>query len=161
MGNCFKAMSGDSLSLLREQRDSVGSPGDILGPPPPYQLTHQEAVHMPQFLTTTASSNTSAVVGTPSMAGTPRSTQEVEEEIKHAQRQGFIRHLPKGPFDGKGGKECPICMGELNVGDLVRFLPCLHCYHVECIDDWLQRSLTCPSCLEPVDAALLSSYQAP
>lgn len=67
----------------------------------------------------------------------------------------------QGPFDGKGGKECPICMGELNVGDPVRFLPCLHCYHVECIDDWLQRSLTCPSCLEPVDAALLSSYQAP
>lgn len=52
-------------------------------------------------------------------------------------------------------------MGELTVGEPVRFLPCLHCYHVECIDDWLLRSLTCPSCLEPVDAALLSSYQSP
>ena len=25
----------------------------------------------------------------------------------------------------------------------------------QCIDDWLMRSFTCPSCMEPVDAALL------
>lgn len=44
-------------------------------------------------------------------------------------------------------------------GDPIRFLPCLHIYHVNCIDDWLMRSFTCPSCMEPVDAALLSSYE--
>ncbi|XP_022657599.1 RING finger protein 11-like [Varroa jacobsoni] len=158
MGNCLKGVGGDSLSLLREPRDSLSSPGDALGPPPPYQLTH-ESVHLPQFLSTPAPSHPA---GAPvvSVGGIPRSTQELEE-IKHAQRQGFIRHLPKGPFDGSGRQECPICMGELALGEPVRFLPCLHCYHVECIDDWLLRSLTCPSCLEPVDAALLSSYQAP
>lgn len=44
-------------------------------------------------------------------------------------------------------------------GDPVRFLPCMHVYHMECIDNWLMRSFTCPSCMEPVDAALLSSYE--
>ena len=46
-------------------------------------------------------------------------------------------------------------MIEFNVGDSVRYLPCMHIYHTECIDDWLMRSFTCPSCMEPVDAALL------
>ena len=44
-------------------------------------------------------------------------------------------------------------------GDPIRFLPCMHIYHTDCIDDWLMRSFTCPSCMEPVDAALLSTYE--
>lgn len=54
---------------------------------------------------------------------------------------------------------CAICMIEFEVGDQMRFLPCLHAYHKDCIDDWLMRSFTCPSCMEPVDAALLSSFE--
>ena len=46
-------------------------------------------------------------------------------------------------------------MIEFNIGDTVRYLPCMHTYHMDCIDDWLMRSFTCPSCMEPVDAALL------
>ena len=48
-------------------------------------------------------------------------------------------------------------MIEFTVGDSVRYLPCMHTYHMECIDDWLMRSFTCPSCMEPVDAALLGN----
>lgn len=55
--------------------------------------------------------------------------------------------------------ECVICMYEFQIGDRIRYLPCLHVYHDVCIDDWLMRSLTCPSCLEPVDAALLQTYE--
>ena len=53
---------------------------------------------------------------------------------------------------------CVICMIEFCIGDRVRYLPCMHTYHTECIDDWLMRSFTCPSCMEPVDAALLGQY---
>jgi E3 ubiquitin-protein ligase RNF11 len=49
-------------------------------------------------------------------------------------------------------------MIEFELGDPIRFLPCLHCYHLQCVDDWLLRSFICPSCMEPVDSALLSSY---
>ena len=55
--------------------------------------------------------------------------------------------------------ECVICMYDFQIGDRIRYLPCLHVYHDICIDDWLMRSLTCPSCLEPVDAALLQTYE--
>ncbi|KAG9350864.1 hypothetical protein JZ751_024753 [Albula glossodonta] len=54
---------------------------------------------------------------------------------------------------------CVICMMDFVYGDPIRFLPCMHIYHMDCIDDWLMRSFTCPSCMEPVDAALLSSYE--
>lgn len=54
---------------------------------------------------------------------------------------------------------CVICMGEFKIGEALRYLPCMHTYHKDCIDDWLMRSFTCPSCMEPVDAALLSLYE--
>ena len=54
---------------------------------------------------------------------------------------------------------CVICMVEFELGEALRFLPCLHTYHLDCIDSWLMRSFTCPSCMEPVEAALLATYQ--
>uniref|UniRef100_H9G7Q0 RING finger protein 11 n=1 Tax=Anolis carolinensis TaxID=28377 RepID=H9G7Q0_ANOCA len=102
----------------------------------------------------------------PTPSQTRLATQLTEEEqIRIAQRIGLIQHLPKGIFDPgsepseKKIKECVICMLDFVYGDPIRFLPCLHIYHVHCIDDWLMRSFTCPSCMEPVDAALLSSYE--
>uniref|UniRef100_K7FZA7 RING-type domain-containing protein n=1 Tax=Pelodiscus sinensis TaxID=13735 RepID=K7FZA7_PELSI len=102
----------------------------------------------------------------PTPSQTRLATQLTEEEqIRIAQRIGLIQHLPKGIFDPgtepseKKVKECVICMLDFVYGDPIRFLPCLHIYHVDCIDDWLMRSFTCPSCMEPVDAALLASYE--
>jgi len=97
---------------------------------------------------------------------TSNSVEQLEQpppyvQVKIAQRIGLIQHLPTGTFDGcKKNRECVICMIEFNVGDAVRYLPCMHTYHTECIDDWLMRSFTCPSCMEPVDAALLVAYDS-
>ncbi|KAJ2746389.1 hypothetical protein GGI20_001385 [Coemansia sp. BCRC 34301] len=42
---------------------------------------------------------------------------------------------------------CPICLEEFDVGEHLRELPCLHKYHVVCIDTWLvSRSTCCPYC---------------
>ncbi|CAM0910424.1 unnamed protein product [Alopecurus aequalis] len=49
-----------------------------------------------------------------------------------------------------GGDEaatCSVCLGEFNLGETVRLLPvCLHLYHAECIDPWLDAHSTCPLC---------------
>ena len=46
-----------------------------------------------------------------------------------------------------GGGECPVCLGAFQLGETVRLLPlCLHLYHVECIDPWLDAHSTCPIC---------------
>ncbi|KAJ2160208.1 hypothetical protein GGF46_002417 [Coemansia sp. RSA 552] len=42
---------------------------------------------------------------------------------------------------------CPICLEEFETGEQLRELPCMHKYHVVCIDTWLvSRSTCCPYC---------------
>ncbi|XP_067877259.1 RING finger protein 11a [Heterodontus francisci] len=170
MGNCFKSQSGDDISLLNDSASDAGAgagagegaagggagaegepaPGLLLMLPP--SPLYQEQAQIPVYH--------------PTPSQTRLATQLTEEEqIRIAQRLGLIQHLPKGSFDfgkethNKIIKECVICMMDFVYGDPIRFLPCMHIYHMECIDEWLMRSFTCPSCMEPVDAALLSSYE--
>jgi hypothetical protein len=43
--------------------------------------------------------------------------------------------------------QCSVCLGMMQVGEMVRRLPlCKHLYHVECIDMWLASHTTCPPC---------------
>ncbi|KAM4855487.1 LOW QUALITY PROTEIN: RING finger protein 11-like [Urocitellus parryii] len=144
-GNCLIPTS-DDISLLHEPQSGRASFGEGTEP-------DQEQVPVPVYH--------------PTPSQTRLATQLTEEEqIRIAQRIGLIQHLPKGAYDpgrdGSGKKkdpECVICMMDFVYGDPIRFLPCMHIYHLDCIDDWLMRSFTCPSCMEPVDTALLSSYE--
>ncbi|XP_022783061.1 RING finger protein 11-like isoform X2 [Stylophora pistillata] len=136
MGNCLKSSGQDDISLVHDE-ESADSPttGE---PPPPYQEEAPifiQSQHAPHLLSE-------------------------EQQIRLAQRLGLIQHLPVGKYDGSKGKkrECVICMTDFAMGDPIRFLPCMHIYHKDCIEDWLVRSFTCPSCMEPVEAALLSTY---
>ncbi|CAL4888753.1 unnamed protein product [Urochloa decumbens] len=46
-----------------------------------------------------------------------------------------------------GGEQCPVCLEDMEAGEMVRQLPaCKHLFHVECIDMWLQSHRTCPLC---------------
>uniref|UniRef100_A0A3Q0KCS1 RING-type domain-containing protein n=1 Tax=Schistosoma mansoni TaxID=6183 RepID=A0A3Q0KCS1_SCHMA len=83
----------------------------------------------------------------------PMSQLTEEEQVRIATRMGLISTLPLFKFDeSKREKlfECIICMCEYEEGEELRYLPCLHTYHRVCIDDWLMRALTCPSCLEEI-----------
>ncbi|XP_018011242.1 uncharacterized protein LOC108668520 isoform X1 [Hyalella azteca] len=98
-------------------------------------------------------------LGTSAAADDSEAQARENEQMKLAKRMGLIHHLPQGTVDaGTSVRECVICMMDLIEGEKVRYLPCMHVYHTHCIDDWFQRSFTCPSCLEPVDAALLNTY---
>lgn len=41
---------------------------------------------------------------------------------------------------------CTVCLEQVNVGELIRSLPCLHQFHADCIDPWLRQQGTCPVC---------------
>ncbi|CAE8724383.1 unnamed protein product [Polarella glacialis] len=43
-------------------------------------------------------------------------------------------------------KACTICCESFADGEQLRLLPCLHRYHLACIDRWLAQSRTCPVC---------------
>lgn len=49
--------------------------------------------------------------------------------------------------DGNCDCECPICLSEFNMDDVMRLLTvCCHAFHPECIDSWLASHTTCPIC---------------
>ncbi|KAL5572100.1 hypothetical protein UlMin_021697 [Ulmus minor] len=55
---------------------------------------------------------------------------------------GESRRLP-GPND----TTCPICLSEYCTKETLRCIPeCKHCFHAECIDEWLRLNGTCPVC---------------
>ena len=43
-------------------------------------------------------------------------------------------------------KYCPICLGDFKLGEKESSLPCLHCFHSNCIEGWLKRNKSCPVC---------------
>jgi len=150
MGNCFQQSAQDDISLINDSEGSTqqSRPSSIAqtpptdnAPPPPYQ--EREPVFFPS----------------PGVSR-PATQLTEDEQVRLAKRIGLINQLPCGVYDGsKKHRECVICMNEFVVGEMVRYLPCCHTYHKTCIDDWLMRSFTCPSCMEPVDAALLMTYE--
>ncbi|XP_076895751.1 putative RING-H2 finger protein ATL21A [Bidens hawaiensis] len=55
---------------------------------------------------------------------------------------GESKRLP-----GHEDATCPICLAEYHVKETVRCIPeCWHCFHAECIDEWLKMNGTCPVC---------------
>ncbi|CAJ1974384.1 unnamed protein product [Sphenostylis stenocarpa] len=55
---------------------------------------------------------------------------------------GENRRLPK-----KGEKTCPICLSEYMPKETVKSIPeCGHCFHAQCIDEWLPLNASCPIC---------------
>ncbi|KAF7096629.1 hypothetical protein CFC21_098538 [Triticum aestivum] len=63
---------------------------------------------------------------------------------------GSVKHNVTG--GGEEAATCSVCLGAFQLGETVRLLPaCLHLYHVECIDPWLDAHSTCPICRSDAD----------
>ncbi|CAH8657736.1 unnamed protein product [Schistosoma rodhaini] len=90
-----------------------------------------------------------------------------EEQIEIVKRIHMLQFLPLTnyiPVNKEKLRECIICMNDLKLGDEVRYLPCLHTYHRICIDEWLMRSFSCPTCLlnlEPDTSLTTTTVTAP
>ncbi|NXD80328.1 RNF6 ligase, partial [Halcyon senegalensis] len=47
-------------------------------------------------------------------------------------------------------KTCSVCINDYVRGNKLRQLPCMHEFHIHCIDRWLSENSTCPICRQPV-----------
>lgn len=52
---------------------------------------------------------------------------------------------------------CCICLARYGDDEEVRELPCLHVFHVDCVDKWLKINATCPLCKNEVGESSTSS----
>lgn len=78
----------------------------------------------------------------------PAPVQQVGEDV--------ISSLPVRVFSGPGAtsdspdrgdsQACSVCLEDYSAGSSVKTLPCLHCFHADCIDRWLRLNTSCPVC---------------
>ncbi|XP_062512200.1 uncharacterized protein LOC134188034 [Corticium candelabrum] len=84
---------------------------------------------------------------------------DIEERLGCMMRGADERMIRSTTFahkfiKGSAGEDnkCTVCMCEFVEKEDVRRLPCMHLYHVECIDEWLKRNRICPVCRVRIDA---------
>lgn len=69
----------------------------------------------------------------------------------------YRRHLQAQNFDDSERDTCAVCLDTFHPKQKIRVLPCLHEYHVKCVDSWLIKHHTCPLCkLNIVDERMRS-----
>ncbi|EOA39233.1 hypothetical protein CARUB_v10012211mg [Capsella rubella] len=92
--------------------------------------------------------------------------QPDEQDIETGRRQKKtllykdIKDKEGGEEEEKGGSKrfCPICLEEYEDDhEMRRLKKCGHVFHLLCIDSWLKRERTCPSCRRSVDLISLLS----
>ncbi|KAK9279358.1 hypothetical protein L1049_013037 [Liquidambar formosana] len=89
---------------------------------------------------TTLMSAPTAVTPQPTIVTTGLDDTTIESYTKLV--LGESRRLP-GPND----ITCPICLSEYRTKETLRCIPeCKHCFHADCIDEWLRLNGTCPVC---------------
>jgi len=86
----------------------------------------------------------------------------MEEQLNGLNNGGNIganqEHINARTLSYKYGKrtilideKCTICLCEFDHNDDVRRLPCMHLFHIECVDRWLTQSKRCPICRIDID----------
>lgn len=63
-----------------------------------------------------------------------------------------VKFDPEDPSIDKDDAMCAICLSEYSTGDEIRYLPCAHHFHSECVDQWLVNNKSCARCRRLIDA---------
>lgn len=152
MGNCWR-MPEDHSGLLHL-------------PPPHFPNLPNSSSAIPSststsYLTFTPSNLNSFDTSAPKLVTLNHAFVDANA-IKAAQCRNLVDHMPLISYNETTVKqtECDICLIDFMPDEQVRQLPCegAHIFHPLCIDQWLEKSLTCPHCSTNVDAALLLKF---
>ncbi|NWV68530.1 RNF6 ligase, partial [Malurus elegans] len=75
-----------------------------------------------------------------------RSRGLTKEQIDNLSTRNYGDNLTENEWS----KTCSVCINEYATGNKLRQLPCMHEFHIHCIDRWLSENSTCPICRQPV-----------
>mmetsp|Transcript_37797 Transcript_37797/g.59830 ORF Transcript_37797/g.59830 Transcript_37797/m.59830 type:complete len:207 (+) Transcript_37797:53-673(+) len=80
----------------------------------------------------------------------------MQEAVEQNKRAHVINDLPCEMYNctrHKDLSECEFCLEEYAAGDELMRLPCMHCFHSQCVAPWLRKACTCPVCqINVIDA---------
>ncbi|PVD36432.1 hypothetical protein C0Q70_03416 [Pomacea canaliculata] len=71
-----------------------------------------------------------------------------QNTLPHTYRK--VKRCVEGEEDHR--EKCTICLSEFEEGEDVRRLPCMHLFHIECVDQWLATNKKCPICRVDIQA---------
>ena len=77
---------------------------------------------------------------------TERWEQVAHEKINALPTFTFDPKLAEGKDENDCEVKCLVCQFSYEKGDKLRRLPCSHCFHSECVDQWLVSKDFCPYC---------------
>ena len=83
---------------------------------------------------------------------------DVKTERWAMRAQTEIQKLPIFIYEGHdkivehndSTSKCLVCQEKYVEGDDLRLLPCKHCFHIECVDQWLSAKDCCPYCRQTI-----------
>jgi len=90
-------------------------------------------------------------------------TDDYEQNLLLAERLGSVnvgfsdmqlRRIPTFEYKSTmkfDEENCPICIDPWEVGQQLKRIQCLHCFHARCIDHWLKQKKSCPVCNANLD----------
>jgi len=79
-----------------------------------------------------------------------RWTMQAEKHIKSLPTVQFVSAISQGKDENDSAVKCLVCQCQYEEGDILRNLPCGHCFHRECVDPWLSTKDICPYCRQSI-----------
>ncbi|PSN55498.1 hypothetical protein C0J52_02588 [Blattella germanica] len=78
-----------------------------------------------------------------------------QDTIERYTLQNSFSQVKRSTDDCEDSTEkCTICLSEFEEEEDVRRLPCMHLFHVECVDQWLATNKRCPICRVDIETHL-------
>jgi hypothetical protein len=76
----------------------------------------------------------------------------INENLNKEDSQTIMNYIPNSVIkevknnENKNNSKCLICLSDFQIGDNASTLPCLHIFHSNCLEKWINQQKWCPIC---------------
>lgn len=149
----------DSLQEMQAQEDSPGVPVENEITHPPTQNTDNRSGRQPRISNNLVETGTLPILRLAHffLLNEGDDNDRIRGLTKEQIDNLSTRNYEHSSMDSELGKICSVCISDYVTGNKLRQLPCMHEFHIHCIDRWLSENCTCPVCRQPVLGSSLAN----
>ncbi|KAH0766411.1 hypothetical protein KY285_002282 [Solanum tuberosum] len=139
---CFDASGSDRIKIFRIIALALVIPAILCSMCVAFYICYDQRREIRQSLFDLPTTNAGGAAIVPHEAETTTGLDDSTIESYTKVVLGESRRVP-----GKNHLTCSICLADYHPKETVRCIPeCEHCFHAECLDEWLKINGTCPVC---------------